>query len=397
MAKPNEALLQLQSPETPLTFRQELVPHIFRAIRGGRSCALVGVKGAGMSNLLRFVCEPRVAASQMSDSLSRTLLVYLEGDLLLDATGLYQAMIRGILEGARRFDWPKAELAALRHLAGRLLANREAPEAEEVLTEIIAYLGENRQCRVVVVFDEFDSAFVELPAASLRGLRRLRDNHKAWLSYLIGTCIELTCLVERRGTDGADVSKFTELFNLHTFSMKPYTHLDALDLIARKIFEQDQQPNAEQQDRLYRATGGHAKLLVAGLTALVDRRHLPWPDIERDLRESAVLAEHCHEIWNDLDEGEQVALGALAADRPAEVQADDLTLLRLKGMVVGRPDRIFASLFEAYVNRRFEETTPPQSPPASSDDPNVSAEPRPPGRPRRRASKLRDPEARIDW
>ena len=140
MAKPNEALLQLQSPEIPLTFRQELVPHIFQAIRGGWSCALVGVKGVGMSNLLRFVCQPYVVASQPDDRASRTLLVYLEGDSLLDATGLYQAMIRQILESAKGFGTPKAELALLRHLAGHSPADREAPNAEETLGEIIAYL-----------------------------------------------------------------------------------------------------------------------------------------------------------------------------------------------------------------------------------------------------------------
>jgi len=68
-------------PALPLAFRQELAPHVFKAVAGGWSCALVGLPGLGVSNLLRFLAEPRVAAHYLGDE--QTLLVYVEGDRLL--------------------------------------------------------------------------------------------------------------------------------------------------------------------------------------------------------------------------------------------------------------------------------------------------------------------------
>ena len=57
-----------QPPELPLTFRQELAPHLFKALLGGWSCAVVGFAGCGLSNLLRFIAEPRVAQHYLKAS-----------------------------------------------------------------------------------------------------------------------------------------------------------------------------------------------------------------------------------------------------------------------------------------------------------------------------------------
>ena len=50
-------------PALPLSFRQELVPPLFKAVAGGWSCAVVGLPGLGLSNLLRFVVEARVPST----------------------------------------------------------------------------------------------------------------------------------------------------------------------------------------------------------------------------------------------------------------------------------------------------------------------------------------------
>ena len=109
-------------PEIPLTFRREIVPHIFRAVRGGWSVALVGVSGVGASNLMRFICEPRVVTDQLGESAARTLLVYLQLAPPFETDHLYQEIVRQIQESARKADWPKADLAAVRSLANQLLA-----------------------------------------------------------------------------------------------------------------------------------------------------------------------------------------------------------------------------------------------------------------------------------
>lgn len=361
-------------PEIPLTFRQEIVPHVFHAIRGGWSCALAGVTGVGMSNVLRFICESRVVTHYLGDDAPLTLPVYVESGPLADAQEVCRAAMRALAAGARILGWPKADQAALRSLV-----DRGAPDAAQALAEIVDYLCGDRQRRIVVVLDEFDRTFVDLPAAGLRALRRLRDDHKFWFSFVAGTRVELAGLLDRRTSGAADAEKFAELFDEHTFPLRPYAHADALTALARKAFDWEQGLSAEQQDRLYRAAGGHAKLLSMSLTFLFPRRHLPWPEVERGLCENAALAEVCRAVWEDLDVGEQAAALALAADRRAEIDAADLDRLRLKGLVVGRPDYLFATIFEAFVRRRLADQ---------------AGEPEP-ARRMRLPSKLRDPDAQA--
>jgi hypothetical protein len=375
--------MQVRPPEIPLTFRQEIVPHIFRAILGGWSCALVGLRGVGTSNLMRFICEPRVVASRLGESLPLPLFIYIESGLLVSPAELYTTLTQQLLLSAKTFDWPKAEQAALRNYADHSTADGQPRETDGAVMEVLSYVCGSKQRRVVIVFDEFDEAFIRLPTVSLRRLRKVRDDYKQLLSYVVATRTELTRLAARRDPGEAEVSKFTELFDQHTFPVRPYLHADALTVIARKTVEWDQPPTPEQQDRLYRVSGGHAKLLVASLVYLSSRLHLPWVNVERGLREDPGLAEICQQIWDELDEAEQTALCLLADERRSEIRSEDLDQLKLKGLVVGGPEFIFAEIFEAFVNARKEQT--------------LSAHPVDDANPPRKPSRLRNPEAKIYW
>src|SRR5438128_781420 len=105
-------------PALPLGFRQELAPHVFRAVAGGWSCALVGLPGVGLSNLLRFIAEPRVAAHYLGTAADagQLLLVYVEGDRLLEPAALLAGLARQAVAAAHEQRWPRAEQAALRRL-----------------------------------------------------------------------------------------------------------------------------------------------------------------------------------------------------------------------------------------------------------------------------------------
>src|SRR5689334_11700755 len=104
-------------PALPLSFRQELAPHVFKAVAGGWSCAVVGLPGLGVSNLLRFLVEPRVAEHYLGADAGQSLLVFVEGDRLLDPAALFTGLARQVLAAAQAHHWPRAEQAALRRLA----------------------------------------------------------------------------------------------------------------------------------------------------------------------------------------------------------------------------------------------------------------------------------------
>jgi hypothetical protein len=346
MAYTNDLDLPTVPPDLSPGYRRELVPYIFNAIRGGWSCAVVGSAGTGLSNLLRFISEPRTIANYLSATSSLTLPVYV--DLPIDTRDLYGGIIQQMIRSARVFNWPKAEQAAL-HYAERKLDQAAPAELENLLADAIKQCGAEPKRRILIILDGFDAAFLALPVATLRRLRQLRDGNKQSLVYLVGTRREMARLDVQRS---ASAGKFIELFGQHTYPLRPYTAQDAHVLMARKTFDWYSRPTADDEARLYRLTGGHAKLLVAALLSWKQRRSLPWFNVEQALQHDLQIVELCRAIWNDLEPIEQLALIALATDRRSVAQAEALDLLRLKGLVVGHPAMIFATLFEFFVRQQ---------------------------------------------
>ncbi len=363
-----------------LTFRQEVAPHLFRALRGGWSCAVVGLAGAGLSNLLRFIAEPQVAGHYLGEEAAQSALIYVEADALGEPAGLAQpavlpaALAREAVAAARRFDWPRADVAALRRLC-------DAPDPAEGLRALLDFACGQQGRRVVFVLDAADSLLRHAPAGELRRLRAMRDDHKQRLAFVLGLRREPDVLRAERetaagGAASAVVAKFTELFDDHTYPLRPYSRDDALLAIARKTAGWEACPSSEQQDRLYRASGGHARLLMAALVQLEARLHLPWPSVERDLAAAPNVLAASRALWDDLDAGERWALWHLAADQRDAIPPGELDRLVLRGLATGGPPFVFASLFETF----------------------LVAQPRPPAPPEpARLSRLRDPAARVTW
>jgi hypothetical protein len=371
-----------QPPDLPLSFRGELVPHVFAAVRAGWSVALVGPAGLGLSNALRFLAEPGVAAHHLAEAeaAAATLPVLVEADRWLDAPAVLPELARALLAAARAAHWPRADRAALQHLAQRAAASTgPLPPAGGPLAEALGYVRDKGR-RVVFLFDDFDHALRRLPGSLLRELRALRDANKYHLAYVLGLRREPAALAAQRplgdpGAAGAD--KFVELFDQHTFPLRPYAPADARVALERKALGWQPPLAPGEAENLQRVTGGHAKLLVTGLIFLGSRRHLPWSNVERGLLADPAVAEQCQALWNDLAPGEQLALWRLAREQLDDQVEAGIARLRLRGLVVGGPPGVFSSLFEAFVAAQPE----PAPAPAPSGP----------------ASRLRDPAAQPLW
>ena len=162
-------------PEITLNFRRDLLTPVFQAIRAGRSCAVVGVGGTGLSNALRFVAEQRVIENYLNAHATATLPVYLETGLLTHPADLYSALLRQTSRAAEAFHYSRADQLALQYLGHQL---EQAATPDDLLSKAVALVCRTPQHRLLVIFDEFDRPFAELPAATLRRLRQLRDEHK---------------------------------------------------------------------------------------------------------------------------------------------------------------------------------------------------------------------------
>jgi hypothetical protein len=366
-------------PPLPLSFRQELAPHLFKAVAGGWSCAVVGLPGLGLSNLLRFLVEPRVAEHYLGADADagQSLMVFVEGDRLLDPAALFAGLARQVLAAAHAQQWPRAEQAALRRLADTpssgALADPAAP-----LAGLVQHVCGDLERRLVFVCDEFDAALLSLPSAALRELRALRDAHKYRLAFIAGLRHDAARIAAARTGDdlGGGAAKLAELFDQHTYPLRPYLPADCRLAIARKTLGWATAPSEEQQAQLCRLTGGHAKLLIASLIYLEPRLHLPWANVERGLLADAGLAEISRALWQALAPGDQRALWLLARDERDAMADGGLERLALLGLAAGGPAFVFSSLFEAIV--------------LAQPEPPAPAEPGP-------VSHLRDPEATVNW
>jgi hypothetical protein len=364
-------------PALPLSFREEIVPHVFAALRGGASVAIVGLPGGGVSNALRFLAEPRVAAHYLKSEAPATLLALVEADRWLSPEHVFAELARAVLEAARAAGWPRAEQAALR---ARVEAAHAAalPMSATPLAELLEHLCGGLGRRVVFVGDEFDEALARLPAPLLRELRALRDAHKYRLAFVLGLRQEPGRLLAARptGAEGPGAAKFGELFDAHTYPLRPYAPADSRVALARKTVGWAPPLAPEEAEALHTLSGGHAKLLMTALVYLASHRGQDRLALARGLAADPGVGEACRALWEALPRAEQWALWRLAQDGPARDQLadDDLARLRVRGLAAGGPPFVFSSLLEAFLQARPEPAEPASAagPPARLRDPNAA-------------------------
>ena len=189
--------------EYPSTYRADVVQRVFRATRAGDSVALLGLSGAGKSNVAGFIahCATRAGGAPH------------QRYLIIDCNRLTQR------EPAMLFYAMQAALGNTLSLGNALssdpvalpLQTTDAFHALEVaLREAMPALG-----HLTFLLDRFDM-FAGADAALFNQLRALRDNHKYALSYVI---------TSRRPLDPR--TELAELFYANTIWLEPLSDADA--------------------------------------------------------------------------------------------------------------------------------------------------------------------------
>ncbi len=176
----------------PADYRQAEVHSILGAVRAGECVSVVGLSGAGKSNLAGFLA--RRAGAEAG-----------EGFVLVDCNRL------GSLTPDSFFQLARRALASV--------APSPATEAADnlaALEQAIAQRLEAPPRRVCLVFDRFDSLFLETQHPLYGNLRALRDEFKYRLTYATFT---------RRPLDAR--SELAELFYAHTLWLGPLNESDA--------------------------------------------------------------------------------------------------------------------------------------------------------------------------
>jgi len=269
----------------PADYRTKEVHSILAAVRAGECLAIVGLSGAGKSNLLGFLVNRANP----------------EGDLVLvDCNRLVEGTPAGFFRLVR----------------SSLGDSQMAPDELAALERTVEQRLQAAPHRLCLLFDRFDALSPSLLLPLSNSLRSLRDTHKYQLTYGIAT---------RRPLDPQ--SELAELFFAHTLWLGPLSPGDARWSADQYAQRQGIAWDEKVLQKLVELSWGYPSLLRAACEAVADGAPLEVPAL---LSHSAVQ-QRMNEFWADLPSPEDLKRSGLEGHpmllqkRPASFDLSDLT------------------------------------------------------------------------
>lgn len=269
--------------EYPETYRQKEVTEIAAATHSGESVLVIGLSGAGKSNLLGYL------AHRLTTPEHPYILV--DANRLLEQTP--SALFRLI---ARSLGQPVPT-----HL-----------DASDGLEMALIYTFQQAQ-RLTLVLDRFDIFLTSAPL--LNNLRALRDSYKYRLTYVLATRQPLSAHNE-----------LAELFHAHTLWLGPLSQSDSLWNVARYARRKGLNWSETEAEGLVAAAHGYPSLLRSACEAYADGTPLP------ELATHPAVRARIHEFWSDQPSPDALAQSGLShhpwlmAEQTPTVETIRLTL-----------------------------------------------------------------------
>lgn len=158
----------------PLTYRQQNIDTIKKALLTQRSVRVVGLSGMGKSNLLRFLVSHPQLLTDAPDFLAESVkFVHIDGNRLhpLNELNFYRECLTQILPPA---NWPN-----LSDLRDSFSAYKQVELALQNISP---------QIFVVLVIDQVDSLYEQAEVAFFNQLRNLRDQTRGGqMAFVLGS------------------------------------------------------------------------------------------------------------------------------------------------------------------------------------------------------------------
>ncbi len=338
------------------TYRAKEMQTLADWVWAGQSGSVIGLAGAGKSNVLGFLCHrPEVFQSYLPPQADPVALIPVDLNNLPSSTlaTFYRVILRSFYEVRGRFDQPLQQTMADLYLENR--TTRDPFLAQSALRELLLQF-QVQQMRIVLVMDRFDKFGQTATSQMLDTLRGLRDSFKDILCYVVGMRQEMIYLF-----DPTALGEMYEILDTHVCWVGPMSEADARRLIAEETLTTPTPLDEAGTAHLLALTGGYPALLKAachwwastsGWASAADKP--PAPEWIAALLAERSIQSRMEEIWTGLTQEERQALSEVQKRRVQDVEGPlrhALGSLAAKGLL-RRTDtglRIFADLFAAYV------------------------------------------------
>jgi len=320
----------------PLTYRRAEVSSIFRFLRAGESCSIVGVSGMAKSNLFRHLLNSEVRKHYLGDDWQSYLFVAVDSNGLVEISecAAYELLFQRLIAELRKTG-PAGEIAAkLEALYTQTVCSTEPLVWHKRFAQAAsAVLNADHQFYLVILLDQFDEMCKHLNPKFFANLRSIRDENKYRISYVTFTRDKLPDLRE-----APEFEEFYELFSPNVIGLGPYTHEESLLLLDRVCGRYGESLSRDVCERIIELAGGHPGLLkAAGLAMLHGKTDLP-DDTEQALDallEIEDVKTECSKLWKSIDSDEREALRRIAKRSHAPFRSPDtLGKLRLRKLIV---------------------------------------------------------------
>jgi hypothetical protein len=331
---------------------------LVRWIQAGESGSVVGLPGAGKSNLLGYLCHrPRVLREALPAEAPPAAAVWVDlnslpaaGPAEIEPT-LYRVVLRALYEAGDQLASIDVSLSdRASSTFRRVEAERDPFVTQSALRETLLAF-EELGARLALVLDPFDAFYHAAPVGMLDSLRGLRDSFKSTLSYIVGLRHELSVV-----RDPMEVGELFEILDTHRCWVGAMESGDARWVI-RQVAEATGRPfTQDEAEQLVILSGGYPALLRAAASWLVVHGPPPGDEVWLEHLSSDRSIQHrLEKMWEGLGGEEQRAVAVLHAVQSGEPAAhpslEELDRLTVLGICAQRGGswRIRSPLLASYV------------------------------------------------
>jgi hypothetical protein len=212
-----------------LAYRESEAQQVMDWIKAGQSGCLVGLRGGGKSNFLRFFLREETQRHYLGQACADFLFVLVDLLSLTERTewAVYELILDRLSRQLLLLETDTSVVEQIAALHREAVHSEKPLVARQALERCVDALCRQPDRRIVLIFDEFDAVFQDLDPSLFRSLRAIRDDHKNRVSYIAAMFGELPSLRD----DVPEAEHFCRLVSRNVCYLGPYDRADARQMI----------------------------------------------------------------------------------------------------------------------------------------------------------------------